>query len=468
LKVEAALGSENLGRLDFIFAAALLVVAIALGGGGSDFPVGSMAAQLLGLLLLGRLLLSSRSALRWHAARPEFYLGICIAGLVLLQLIPLPPEIWRSLPGRDLAADISDFTGTGSFWRPISLDPEASVYSALSLIPAAAIFLAAVTADAKQRQGLAYMVVGMALISGLLAMLQTAGAIEPLYETAHDKYAVGLFSNRNHQADLLLAGLILSVGVAAAGEQSRNSVVPAYVITLLLGAAVVATASRTGFALLALSALGSLLIVLSASARRKLLAARTLIYGLPLLGLVWLARNHPLMERLLVRFQSDDDLRFVIWSNSIDAIAAYFPVGSGLGTFSLVYPQVEDLDDISAGWINAAHNDALELVVETGLVGGALIAAFLLVFFRRASDLRKFTKNALERAACLAAFILILHSLVDYPLRTTSLLTVFGFLLGLMIPPALVRSETIAARGVDFAPDSQQSCQKPGESLGGI
>ena len=45
------------------------------------------------------------------------------------------------------------------------------------------------------------------------------------------------------------------------------------------------------------------------------------------------------------------------------------PVGAGLGTFVPVYAMFEKPEQVSLFYVNRAHNDVLELWLETGVAG---------------------------------------------------------------------------------------------------
>ena len=86
------------------------------------------------------------------------------------------------------------------------------------------------------------------------------------------------------------------------------------------------------------------------------------------------------------------------------------------------------------GFVNRAHNDLAEILLETGVFGLIFLAAFLAWFFPEAHNVwlrRKVNGHdpqlLLQRAATLIIFLLLTHSLVDYPLRTTALSSIFMF-----------------------------------------
>ena len=56
--------------------------------------------------------------------------------------------------------------------------------------------------------------------------------------------------------------------------------------------------------------------------------------------------------------------------------------------------------------------------------------------------------RSLSQAGAITMFLLMVHSLVDYPLRTTTLMTLFGFCAALLIkPPPRPAEENEVERG---------------------
>lgn len=112
------------------------------------------------------------------------------------------------------------------------------------------------------------------------------------------------------------------------------------------------------------------------------------------------------------------------------------PLGSGLGTFVPVYGMYETPQTLGAGLINYAHNDWLQLWLEGGIGAAVLLGLFCLWYFARTVHVWRWGGNTLDdllpRAASLVVALLLIHSLVDYPLRSTALMCVFALACGLM------------------------------------
>ena len=118
-------------------------------------------------------------------------------------------------------------------------------------------------------------------------------------------------------------------------------------------------------------------------------------------------------------------------------LADFAPLGSGLGTFQELYRWYETPGLVGTTFVNHAHDDLLELLIETGVFGLAAVATFVWWFASRAWQL---WSGARDHPVALAASVAIgaelLHSLVDYPLRTAAMSSVMAVACVLLIRPA--------------------------------
>ena len=147
---------------------------------------------------------------------------------------------------------------------------------------------------------------------------------------------------------------------------------------------------------------------------------------------------------LVARFDGDfaDDLRLPLNVTTFKTAFKTLPSGTGLGSFVPVYATVEKGEDTVPRFANRAHNDLAEILLETGLMGAVLLIIFLAWFGRRAfaAWTRSSTDSPpsqvlLQRASTLVVAVLLLHSLVDYPLRTTALTAIFAFFCAALLAP---------------------------------
>jgi len=196
------------------------------------------------------------------------------------------------------------------------------------------------------------------------------------------------------------------------------------------------------------TAMGSLLIAARHGgkfARRGLVAVSVAT----VIG-VLLAINYAFFS-LASRFDDSlvNDFRWTIAAVSLEAARAFQPIGAGLGSFVPVYQMFEPIDAILPTYINHAHNDWIELYLEAGWPGMAVVLIFLLWFGLAAARAWFFVgrrKSAVDRAiscgASMAVFALLLHSAVDYPLRTTAIEVLFALSCAFLIEPVPHRERT--------------------------
>jgi len=428
------------GRL-FIMAATFLGIALAIGGAGAAHPLSGLGIELLSLALIG-LMAVTRGAPGDDAR--ALLLGWGCAALVialpLLQLVPLPHDVWVALPGRDRAAAALTLIGQPRAWSPASLDPEASWRSAGAVLPALAMFLSVLRLPERDRFRLVGMILFVGVVGSALGAAQVAAGGDPfvIFESEHRGMGTGLFVNRNHQASFLLICILLAAAAGRCGTMGwgRFPRAVAAGCMLLYAAGVLATTSRAGGVLLLLVLPTGLFILFPWKSRPSRLTL--LLGGVVVVVAGGLASSAG--QRVADRFVSLDDGRFLFWRDGLVMLRAFWPIGSGVGTFPNIFPAFEALDAVGYAYANHAHNEYLELVIEGGLpvilVVGPLLVLLAVHGWRRFRPSRVTERDVLGRASLIAIVVLALHSTVDYPLRMLSLMAVAGLLAAFVVAPA--------------------------------
>src|SRR5690606_18569857 len=120
------------------------------------------------------------------------------------------------------------------------------------------------------------------------------------------------------------------------------------------------------------------------------------------------------LPSVLERFESGDqvDARFQRWPIVIEAGQSYLPVGSGIGSFDPVFRTVEPLEQLDATFFNQAHNEYLEVWLETGWVGVGLILLVLVWWVKRSREVWFSIPGGgapLQRAASIAILVILIH-----------------------------------------------------------
>ena len=429
--------------------AAVLCLALLLGGGTHQGLWSDAVVQLAALVLLGVLLpVLLQPAFFAHKSGVLAFIFV-IALLPLLQLIPLLPAVWTLLPGR---ADISAAYGAADIslpWLPISLDPAATWRSFLALTPPVAVFLATVCSGFRTRRSLSLLVIAIGIVSVLLGLAQLMqGPSSPLrfYPITNPGNSVGFFANRNHYAALLYSVIPFTtawiVGLLIGHKIDR---IFGLAVAILVYAALILglgmALSRAGIFLAVVAALASLLLV--ATHQQRIARHGFLIVGGAIaLGAVSIVQFA--LFNLLGRFDDDllADYRVTIAHTTIEAAKALQPFGSGFGTFVPTYQMFEHIDALEPVFANHAHNDWLELWLEGSWPALAILGAFLLWLafasvraWQPHHDDARTLDRAIAQAGSIVIVLLLMHSVVDYPLRTTALMTLFAFCCGLLIEP---------------------------------
>lgn len=407
--------------------AALLILALLLGGGHS--AAHALLLELLALLLLAVALIEP-GVPGGRMAIPALVLVALVAALPLLHLIPLPAALWTALPGRAPATDVTMAAGLTGLARPLSLDPDATREAAFMLLPPIAMFVAALRSTATERARLLLIVAVGAAASLAVGIAQHPLGLDLyLYAGYQHRFPIGLFANHNQQADLLLVGMTCLAPLAFARTANPAGGLAAGAGFFALAIGVLATASRTGMALLVIPFAVAAAQWLGGNVRRRLpgiVLAAVLIGGA---GYIALSHNN-VAQRSVARFDQAAEARPLFWRTTSTAIDATFPTGSGIGTFVPTYQLYERPEDMGHFYVNHAHNDYLEIILEGGLPALLLLLAYLLLIGRRIAG---GLAQPQRQVALGGIAILLAHSIVDYPLRMTSLAVIFALFNAILI-----------------------------------
>jgi O-antigen ligase len=127
------------------------------------------------------------------------------------------------------------------------------------------------------------------------------------------------------------------------------------------------------------------------------------------------------------------DMRLKITKDSLRMFSHRPMLGWGLGTFPTVYPSYRSF--YTNLFVNEAHNDYAQLLVETGLLGFGLMLWFLVRLYRSGWPTSRRWEFKWDGAVSLAALLgctgLLLHSFVDFNLQIPANAAMFYVLCGL-------------------------------------
>ncbi len=448
----------------------LTVLLVALFVLAPVFRSGQVALALLALELISIFVIATFLWRPPHDSltKREWFVIVALIALPLVYLIPLPSMVGELLPGRELYRDSLTLLGLGSIPVTLSIVPVETERAILALLVPIAVFMGARVLDTDRIFSLVLLLIAIAAFEVVLGLMQYGGGKDSgLYlgmEFTHFGSAVGTYTNRNHLAGLIemalpicVALLVYSMGrsrrepsanwrrrVSFFGSIQGNKALIYGALALLLLVGVIFTRSRAGIALTMLG-----ILMLTFMFARRIggdnvygLAGTIVAVGLGIGLVIGLA---PVFDRF-AELDPMEDLRWTMFDATIDGIGAFFPFGSGPGTYAEVFHAFQPVE-LGRWFINYAHNDYLQWLFEGGLFAGALILAFFVLYLMQWGNVWKHGAwsrfRFVQGAAGIGIVLISLHELVDYNLQMPANMVYFAFLLAVFFREA----DDVAAPG---------------------
>ena len=260
-------------------------------------------------------------------------------------------------------------------------------------------------------------------IFGILQHLTFNGKLYWVREMHYGGIPFGPFANRNHFAgfDELILPLALVPLVFGRVRRERRAVVGLFAV--LPVAALFLSASRGGIVSFGAELFVlAFVIVFRRTARKQLLAAASIVFAALLivswLGVGQILQRFSTLQSLEATAGKRASMRRDTWHIFLD----HPIIGTGLGTLQIVFPPYESLFDGKI--VNHTHNDYLEALSDTGILGGLCCAWFLGVLFLRSLERSRQLNHSFPGALQLSGLIgccgFLVHSLVDFNLHIPS------------------------------------------------
>jgi O-antigen ligase len=430
-----------LSRARAFVAPAYLFACLILGGSAQGIWQNTLL-QLAGVAIIAWAALDRGEEQIGTPAVQLLLMTILAIGVIGLQMIPLPAAIWTHLGPRHAIANGFRVLGMRAPPEPLSLTPAAGLNSLFGIIPPLALLSAMVRLRAYRPQWLAIALVAGTLAGIALGALQVASSANELsswylYGETNEGRAVGFFANADHMATLLVVTIPFLAAIVASGKNASMqrysaivAVVAGFAIVVVVGLALNGSIAGYGLALPVIAA-SSLLLLPPSSRLRLWIVSLAVLFVLASVAALETTSigSGKLGEHAATAVQS----RTEILGTTSRAIRDFMPVGSGLGSFPRVYPLYEPAAQVTSEYVVHAHNDYAEVALELGLAGIVLMLLFLAWWFRAVWRAWQTAQaGPFARAAAIASAAVLVHSVVDFPLRTAAISACFGMCLALL------------------------------------
>jgi O-antigen ligase len=283
---------------------------------------------------------------------------------------------------------------------------------------------------------------------GLLQHLTFNGKLYWFREMHYGGIPFGPYVNRNHFAGFIELVLPMAFVPLLLGRVRRERLLLVGMLAIIPMSALFLSASRGGIISLGAElAFLALVLALRRTGGRNILVGGTVLL-LAFLTVSWLGVNEVLsrfssLQSLEVRPDKRASMRHGAWHIFLD-----HPVlGTGLGTLQQVYPPYETVYDGKI--VNHAHNDYLEALAETGILGGICCGWFVLTLFLDGLLFLRSSDNSFAATLRLCGWTgcwgLLIHSLVDFNLHIPSNLLLF-LLMGLLATAQIANHVPLRSR----------------------
>lgn len=416
---------------------AIFLAALWLAGGASR---GDVMGKVIVQGVTWAILIAAIVFVRWTSFRDLRIVTILLAAAValpLLQLIPLPPSLWQTLPGREPFAQGLLQTLGALPWGQVSLSPGNTINAASSLIVAVTALLLLSSIENRERAWLisAFIVLATGSMSIALAQFSLGRFSQPLINYTGD--ISGTFANRNHFALFMALGCV-TIPLWALRRSHRRSqwrLPVAAGLYLLFILTAMASGSRAGLIVTVLALpIGVLIVREDAKSRLRgqphWIAAALLVGGVSLIALVIglsITLDRAVSVDRLFTANIEKDMRVQGSGTILSMMFQYFPIGTGLGSFDPLFRIHEPFALLKQTYFNRAHDDFIEITLDSG-VAGLLLLASALAWWMWASWRTWFGGNSsdilLGRLGSAIIFLVLLASIVDYPARTPLLMAI--------------------------------------------
>ncbi len=324
----------------------------------------------------------------------------------------------------------------------LSLDPYSTKIAIVKYLIFLIFFWASLTFINSQKR-LTKVVFTIIIFAGLMAfygILQNLTGTDTIYGLRPAVHAspFAAYVNKHHFAAFMEMTIGLTLGILFVQGIKKDKFLLLIIAVVLMGIAIVMTGSRGGFISL-VGVLGFLVLMTVIYGDKKHPKEKisffnkknlAVIGGSILLILVlfsitiWLGAGDSL-ERGVGLQVNDTDFstgRIHFWSTTLQIIQNNPILGTGLDAYGVSFPKYDTWNGLFR--LEYAHNDYLQVLSDSGIVGFALLILFIFLLFKQSLNVIRTSNDRFRRGTALGAlagcFGILIHSLFDFPLRTNA------------------------------------------------
>jgi O-antigen ligase len=387
---------------------------------------------------------------------PQTRLLVALIALVAIQIVPLPPAwLSRLSPGSFQYYDFLSLVPVRT-WHSISVSPVNTARGLLFLVAMSLLYATVVRdfQESRWRRRLAAAVVVAASVMTVEALIQ-AGSHDPtriygIWKPTWDWAVFGPYVSKNSFAGYVVMAIPLAmawagqslgelrekwrrrrVGWVALGDREGTAMIRSSALVALLIVGLIASRSRGGIMAFVLSALAVPLLL--RRRRWAIAAAITLLAG----AVVVVALKDVDLAKGAERGLRDS--RFAVWQDAIRMAPDFPALGSGLNTFGTIYRRYQRV--WPSIWFGEAHNEYLQILIETGVAGFSLFGILLWRLLRTAHG--NATQGVIHSGVFGGLLALSFHNLVDFNWQIPANAATFAALAGLAMQEPRLRSRRL-------------------------
>lgn len=282
-------------------------------------------------------------------------------------------------------------------------------------------------------------------VFALLEGIAPNGKLYWIREPRMGGWIYGPYVNHNHYAGLMELLIPIPLVISLSHLAHEKERLAAGIAAAVMTGTVFLSGSRGG--MLAVLAEFTLLAILMTRQKRGMrMAVGTAVFAIVLLSLLTWLGGKELTTRVFsigkeTRTEISGGMRLSIDRDALSMFRRKPVLGWGLGAFPVVYPQFRSF--YTNFFVNEAHNDYLQLLTETGVLGFGVMVWFLVIFYR--SAVRKIPNwassvtGSVTLACILGVTGILVHSFFDFNLQIPANAALFYTFCSLAASPPLMQ-----------------------------